>query len=194
MKSTYGVAVVLSEPSWRKWWPRSRTSLLTLQWLMPYWPPPMPQRCRRGVCGLTQVDRRQPATNERPVQPQRRVGGRSRPTLRSDPLVQGAGLLMLAQLGQVDGEVVGRVQGVGGVLTQDAAPAAQGVLAQAATNWLAGTFSVGVAPAPHVTQAYSCAGRTRSADTESLGGSSVAAAGRAAPGTLGADQARGGWK
>jgi hypothetical protein len=47
-------------------------------------------------------------------------------------LVQVAGGLNLAQLAQVDGQVVGGVQGVGMVWAQDAAAAGQGVVVQVA--------------------------------------------------------------
>ena len=47
-------------------------------------------------------------------------------------LVQVAGGLDVAQLAQVDGQVVGGVEGVGVVLAQDAAAAGKGVLVQVA--------------------------------------------------------------
>ena len=45
-------------------------------------------------------------------------------------LVEGAGLLVLTQRGQPDGEVVGRGEGVGVVLAQDPAAAGEGVLVE----------------------------------------------------------------
>ena len=56
-------------------------------------------------------------------------GSRSAPPPSADPLAELTGLLVLTQCGQPDGEVVGRAQGVGVVLAQDAAVAGQGVLA-----------------------------------------------------------------
>ena len=47
-------------------------------------------------------------------------------------LVEGAGLLVLAQRVQVDGEVVGRGEGVGVVVAQDPAAAGEGVLVEGA--------------------------------------------------------------
>jgi predicted carbohydrate-binding protein with CBM5 and CBM33 domain len=49
-----------------------------------------------------------------------------------DPVFDFTGLLVLTQLGQFDGEVVGRDQGVGVVLAQNPAAAGQGVLVQGA--------------------------------------------------------------
>ena len=47
-------------------------------------------------------------------------------------LVEGAGLLVVTQCGQVGGEVVGRGEGVGVVLAQDPASAGQSVLVEGA--------------------------------------------------------------
>ncbi len=47
-------------------------------------------------------------------------------------LVEGAGPLVLTQPAQVDGEVVGRAEGVGVVLAQDPAAAGEGVLVEVA--------------------------------------------------------------